>query len=78
MTRIFKFKKYQRAVLGRSSSDSVATLGKNLEGHFPGLVSVFFLNTSQKKWSFDQSRIHFPKNVVLLVTEKTFIVLIIQ
>ena len=78
MTRIFKFKKYQRAVLGRSSSDSVATLGKNLEGHFPGLVSVFFLNTSQKKWSFDQSRIHFTKNVVLLVTEKTFIVLIIQ
>ena len=78
MTRIFKFKKYQRAVLGRSSSDSVATLGKNLEGHFPGLVSVFFLNTSQKKWSFDQSRIHFTKNDVLLVTEKTFIVLIIQ
>ena len=36
-----KFEKYQRAILGASSSDSLATSAKKFRKHFPGFVSFF-------------------------------------
>ena len=35
---MFKFKKYRRAILGPSSSDSVATLKKKFGKYFPGFI----------------------------------------
>ena len=46
--RIFKFEKYQRAILGPSTPAFVATLEKKLRGHFPGFA-WFFLKSQPKK-----------------------------
>ena len=49
------FKKHQRAILGLSSSDSVAILEKKLEIYFPGFCMFFLKNSC----IFDQNRINF-------------------
>ena len=46
---MFKFKKYQRAILGPSKSDSLATLEKNFwEDIFLGLCEFFLEKACQK------------------------------
>ena len=54
------FKKHQRAILGLSSSDSVAILGKKI-GNIFSWVLYFFLKkkASQNSCIFDQNKINF-------------------
>ena len=52
---MFKFKKYQRAILGPSSSDSVATLEKKFGKTFSWVCMGFFKKSQPKKWNFDQN-----------------------
>ena len=66
--------KYQRAILGPTSSDSVASLGKEFGNTFSWVCMAFFLKkkkASQKKWDFDQNRITFTNILVILTTTTT-------
>ena len=45
---MFKFEKYQKAILGPSSSDSVATLEKKFGKTFSWVCMGFFKKASQK------------------------------
>ena len=46
---MFKFEKYQRAILGPSSSDSVATLEKKFRKTFSWVCMVFFFKKNSQK-----------------------------
>ena len=46
--RMFKFEKYQRAILGASSSDSVAPLEKKFRKTFSRVSMSFFKKAWQK------------------------------
>ena len=46
---MFKFEKYQRAILGPGSSDSVATLEKKVRKTFSWVCMVFFLKKKTAK-----------------------------
>ena len=45
---MFKFKKLERAILGPSTSDSVATLEKKFEDTFSWVYMEFFKKARQK------------------------------
>ena len=45
---MFKFEKYQRAILGPNNSDYVATLEKKFEKTFSWVCMSFFKKASQK------------------------------
>ena len=45
---MFKFEKYQRAIVGPSSCDSVATLKEKFEKIFSWVCMSFFLKAIQK------------------------------
>ena len=45
---MFKFEKYQRAILGPSSSDFVTTVEKKIGKTFSKVYISFFKNASQK------------------------------
>ena len=65
---LLKFEKYQREILGPSSSDSVATLGKKFGNIFFQVCMFFlFLKKPAKKWNFDQNRINFIKILVFFL-----------
>ena len=49
---MFKFEKYQRAILGPSSSNSVATLGKKFGKTFSWVCMVFFEKKAAKQVEF--------------------------
>ena len=49
---MFKFEKYQRAILGPSSSDSVATLEKKFGKTFSWVWIGFFKKSQPKKVKF--------------------------
>ena len=55
-----RFEKFQSAILGSSSPDSVAIFEKNVGKTFSWGFLCFFLS-QPKKWIFDQNRINFTK-----------------
>ena len=61
--RMFKFKKYQSAILRSSRPDYVTTLEKNLEGHFPGLNHFF--KSHPKRGDFNQHSINFTEIFII-------------
>ena len=84
---MFKFKKYQRAILGPSSSYSVATLEKKFGKTFPWVCMSFFKKSSQKSeilikvgeilpkfWSFYQNFGHFNKKNKFSVFKQKLII----
>ena len=59
---LFKFEKYQREILGPSSFDSVATLGKKFGNYFSRFVCFFFFEKASKKVEFWPKRDKFYQN----------------
>ena len=71
---MFKFEKNQKAILGPSSSDSVATLEKKFGKTFSWVCMVFFFKKKQQqpnRWNFDQNRINFI-NILVILTKNKF------
>ena len=52
---MFKFEKYQSAILGSSSSDSVAILKKKFGKTFSWVCMGFLKKSQQKQWNSDQN-----------------------
>ena len=68
---MLKFEKYQRVILGPSSSHSLASLEKKFGKTFPGFVWVI-LKKPAKKWNFDQNSINFTEILVILTKKQVF------
>ena len=58
---MFKFEKYQRAILGPSSSDSVATLEKKFGKTCSWVCMSFFKNPSKKSGILIKTGYILPK-----------------
>ena len=69
---MFKFEKYQSAILGPSSSDSVATLKKKFGKTFSWVCMSFFLKKASKNSGILIKTINFTNILVILIKKNKF------
>ena len=70
---MFKFEKYQCAILGPSSSDSAANIEKKFGKTISWVCMDLKKKNQPKKWNFDQNKINFTKILVLLTKKLSFL-----
>ena len=71
---MFKFEKYQRAILGPSSSDPVTTLEKKFGKTFFWVCISFFTKASQKSGILIKTGYILTK-ILVMVTKASFLYL---